>query len=479
MMTDNSPQPTGSLALTHPENARRLGTAILVLILAILVLLSVLMKYRYLSQDSLWPDEALYLYIGRNLATDPGNLTDVFGDFFYLSPPLLVYSISLTSLVPGVPLDQAARAPVFALSVLMIALTFLIGRKLFNPAVGIIAAGLLTFCPLLNWISVRILTDGPVVFLVYLAICLLIYGKRKAFWLVAILAFLTKYSAFPILFLPLLVNMKKKVWVRVYAVMLVLLGAFVLVRPVLGHSAGWIGYFSHFFQTPNLAEMSADTSYFMGLYVLVLAFVGMVFAFNQERFSALFHWVCVFGLFRIFLPWMIFRLSRYSAPIYPALYVFAGYGVVSLVRTVSARWPRYRLLPLLFFIITAYPVIYDRTVKSATLLEQTSQTFVGYREAADFLGRQPGPLTVATASPRQIRYFESSTVVFDIEEDMPAGSLDRFIEERNIRFLVVDCWSPHLPQWFYGYDYQNSGYELVYSSGVIHIFRTPDSQTGP
>jgi hypothetical protein len=48
----------------------------------------------FIGHESLWPDEALYLYISKNLAINPLALKDIHEKWFYQNPPLFLYLLS-------------------------------------------------------------------------------------------------------------------------------------------------------------------------------------------------------------------------------------------------------------------------------------------------------------------------------------------------------------------------------------------------
>ena len=60
-------------------------------------------------------------------------------------------------------------------------LIWYIGNYLYGKEVGLLSAGLLAVNPLHVWTSTRILTDVPLVFFIYLALCFLICQKKAFF----------------------------------------------------------------------------------------------------------------------------------------------------------------------------------------------------------------------------------------------------------------------------------------------------------
>jgi hypothetical protein len=217
--------------------------------------------------------------------------------------------------------------------------------------------------------------------------------------------------------------------------------------------------------------MVGEAQFFLGYFVIALFIVGLLTTVKQKNYSALFHWVCVFGVFRIFLPWTIFRVSRYTMPLYPGLYIFAAFGAIEIVRFVALKWPVYKKWAVIFFTISLFSVFFNNCVKSFDLLNRTQNTFIGFRNAANFLGNQPEPHTIATASPRQMKYYIPDFDVYDIPYLTSPESLKELINEKNINYIYIELWSPHLPEWCKSYNYAKNNYRLIFNEKNIYIFK--------
>ncbi len=439
-------------------------------LLFIIVLYALTIKLKYVFQESLWPDEALYLYIARNLADNPLNLFDISGQLFYKSPPFLMYLISAFADIPFLEFDQISRLLIALMATGLIVVTYFTGTKIFNPVVGMVAGALMAACPLTNWIGVRILTDIPVTFFIYLAICMLAYGKTRLFYIFAVLSVLTKYTAFPVLFLPFLMKLKPGKWKYLYLGLFVSILIFVKTKSYINLPGGWINYFYNFFGYPNISQLVGESRYFLGLFVIFFAIVGFFITIKEEKYSAVFHWFVIFGIFRIFLPWVIFRVSRYTLPLYPALFIFAAYGCYQTGKIVASNWPAYKTLAFLFFVIAISSVLFNHTMKGFNLLSQTENSFVGFKDVARFIKTQPKPHVLATASPRQMKYFGPEIDVYDIGSNITEERFKIYLEKNNINYFLIDFWSPHLPRWCQSFDYQKHGYQLIYHQKNIYLW---------
>ena len=141
----------------------------------------------------LYPDEAQYWLWSRSL--DLG---------YFSKPPLIAWTIWATTAIGGdaEPWVRLASPLFHAGATLAV---FAIGRRLYNPAVGLAGAGLYALMPGVQLSSAIMATDAPLLFVLGLA--LLAYARlpgatgRSRLWLAAGLgaamglAFLSKYAA--------------------------------------------------------------------------------------------------------------------------------------------------------------------------------------------------------------------------------------------------------------------------------------------
>ncbi len=330
----------------------------------------------------------------------------------------------------------------------------------------------LLIAPLTNWIGVRILTDIPLTFFIYLAVCFLMYNRKAAFFLAAACAVATKYTALPLFFLPLLIKLKPRVWALLYAALFLILLLFVLNKELVPEPSGWLALFYNFFTIPNFSHMIREMTFFPGIPLLGLAVIGFIFTIREKKYDVLFHWIILFGIFRFFLPWFMFRMSRYTLPVFPGIYLFAALGFSQSLQVITSRWSQYIRSETICFGVALSFLIFFQATRSVDMLKHTQKTFTGFEAACDFLKTLPGKkMSVATASPRQMKYFGPKFEVHDIQKKYGPEDFLEMINKRRIKFICIDLWSPHLPRWCRNYDYRSSGFELIYQSQYIYIFR--------
>ena len=440
-------------------------------ILLTILLIGLFLKIKFVFQESLWPDEALYLYISRNLSSDILNLTNISGELFYESPPLFMYILSLIAGVQFIEFEQAARTAVALMGTGTLVCTYFIGKKVYTPLVGMVGALLLAVCPLSNWNGIRVLNDVPVVFFIYLSICMLVHDKKAAFYFFALCAVFIKYTAFPVLLLPYITRLRPRTWVSYYLIGFIAILFFVAGKSFFPDPGGRLSYFYQFFQLPDISQAIVEFQFFLGYFLSVVALVGMYFTIKEQKYSALFHWVCFFGLCRFFLPWIAFRVSRYTLPLYPGLYLLAAYGSYRITVAMVSKWPTYSRWIKLFVVVSITGLAVRHSQESVTLLTATSNTFIGYEQAGSFLMNQPRtPRSLATASPRQMKYFAPDFDIHDIEFHFTPEDLRMLVDEKQIQYLSIDSWSPHLPAWCRNYDYPNNGYTLIHGENNVYVF---------
>jgi 4-amino-4-deoxy-L-arabinose transferase-like glycosyltransferase len=332
--------------------------------LSFIVLTCFSIRAVFFNHQSLWPDEALYLYISQNLTLNLLDLRDIYGNLFYKNPPLFMYLLSLLSKMDVFEPRLIAHFLTTLMDTGTVIITFLIAKELYGIPVGLIAAGLLSVNPLHWFISTRILPDVPLTFFIYLALFALIKRKALTFYVFSILGFATKYTAAPLFLLPLINNYRIKkrplVWLSIY--LLAVLATVLMISHAVKTEYEWFNYFIRFFKIPDFQELYREARYYLNMVLCFFFLLGLAITLKKKDFSPLLNWVIVFGTARLFLPWMAFRLSRYTLPLYPAIMVFAAYGGIASFHFLEKKLPDRKLfLSLVFSSILLYVVSVSST----------------------------------------------------------------------------------------------------------------------
>lgn len=442
--------------------------------LCLIALITLSLRVIFINHKSLWPDEALYLYIGRNLISNPLDLKGIQGDVFFLNPPLFLYSLSLLLRIDILDPALLARSLTILMDTGTVIITFFMARALFGTSVGLISASLVSVNPLHWSTSTRILTDVPLTFFVYLAIFMLIKGKKVLFYLFSAFSVATKYPAAPLFLVPLITwdRVKKypHLWLFIFLAGLSAVILFV-IHPVRTEHE-WLNYFLVFFKIPDFREIYRESKYFLDLVVCLFFLVGLSYALRKKAFSPLLVWVILFGIARLFLPWLAFRYSRYSLPLYPGIIIFAAFGGVTAFRFIQKRLPRRTpFLCMIFGLILLY-VISVSAFKGYRATRSASSGFIGFEAVRDFFDKGSVHVKILTSSPNQVKYMAPELAVYDLAAESTPEEAFALIREKDLRYVLLDRWSPHQPGWALDYFAPRNGYYPVHMTRHLLILET-------
>ncbi|MBU2487902.1 MAG: glycosyltransferase family 39 protein [Proteobacteria bacterium] len=437
----------------------------------VLVATAFFLRAWYFRSGGLLPDEALYLHLGRNLAENPLALRTETNEIFWKNPPLFPYLLAALFKLFGGASMALARLATATLGAATAGLVFLLGRRLYGAAPGLLAAALLCVNPLHGSTSTRILTDVPLTFFVTLALWLLISGRKKTFWAAALAAVAAKYPAAPLAVVPLVsrerIAARPRLYGGLYAAGVLAALALALAGPgPPGAHAPWLQYLLSAFRMPNPLEMAREAGFFLGWIVVAFFVVGLARAARERDVNPVTAWLILFGTARIFLPWLAFRTSRYSLPLYPALLILAGWGawtlwdVAKMRLSGTARRAAATGLAILFAL--ALGLSLERDLR---LSGNMDRTFTGFEAAEGFFSRVPPGRVVLTASPRQIRFFAPGQRVVDLPGNLAREEARDLVDREGVDFVCVDGWSPHQPDWAPAF--------FVPANGFVPVLQTP------
>jgi len=445
-------------------------------ILACIVLMAFVLRALFIGHGSLSPDEALYLYISENLATDPLALKDVYGRWFYYNPPLFMYLLSGLTRINILELHVLAHILTVAMDTGIILISFFIGKKLFGTVVGLISALLLAVNPLHWCMSSRVLLDIPLTFFIYLALLALILNKHIAFYSLSLLSVLTKYPAATLFFVPLIreqcIKKHPRLWFAAYFGSLsALILALTQFRDI---EMNQLRYFMNFFKLPDIQEIYKESHFFLGVPVCFFFIVGVVTALRKLAFSPLLNWVILFGTARLFLPWHAFRIPRYTLPLYPAIIIFAAYGGVTSFKFLRSKLPdRTKLLAAISCIFLLY--VFSVTLhKGYRTTYYTNKNSVGFQALQHFFQNNSKDAAVLTSSPRQIKYMVPELKPHDLARNTSPEQAKSLIEQHDISYIILDRWSPHQPTWALDYFLRNKGYQPAFATEHLIVFTVKD-----
>jgi Dolichyl-phosphate-mannose-protein mannosyltransferase len=153
------------------------------LVLAAITAVAAVFRFRQLGAVGFNSDEAVYTGTSASLAGNE-SMRSLF-PIFRAHPLLLQMAISFTE--HGRVTDWAPRAIAATVGVGTVLATYALGRKLYGPGAGLVAAGLLAVMPYHVVVSRQVLLDGPMTLLSLLVLyCVIRYSESAALsWMLA------------------------------------------------------------------------------------------------------------------------------------------------------------------------------------------------------------------------------------------------------------------------------------------------------
>ncbi len=440
-----------------PVSFQKYGYA---LALTALLVMSLLIRIKFMFQERLWADEALYAWNAMRIAGNPLLLFSAEVNEFH--PPLFSGVLAAGSLFhPALP---ACRIVSLIIGLLCILMMYVLGRRIMDPFGGLICAVLLSFNATFLKFSTKILSDSLFMLLMMLAALILLEvsgkkGKRLDFYLggAGAALVLTKWSGavvvilITVFYLLGLKNLSGKERIRklVRPVSVILGTAFLLLLNNRIQLGTCLPDMSALLETTK--EPASRWFYVLGMNDLlgsamltVLALIGMAALLkgdNKPVAVLLFSWGIVF---MVALSCAAERLFRYSLVYLPALIVFAALGVNALMEFFFSKekksMVRWLMLGLVCFIAgIQYPETHHT-------LSEERKFYLGFPDAGSWVRQNARPETVIIAnSPRFIRYysgvnfarFGGQLIEFPKNRDEVKGLLET---ASGHVILVLDNW---------------------------------------
>jgi 4-amino-4-deoxy-L-arabinose transferase-like glycosyltransferase len=363
--------------------------------------LSVFLRFWQLTAVGFNTDEAVYTGSAASIA---GNSTlEAIFPVFRAHPLLFQTLLSLVLRVHDT--DWTARAFAAGIGVATVGLTFLLGRKLYGTAAGLVAAALLAVMPYHVVVSRQVLLDGLMTLCATAALyCVARYVENgRLSWLLAcastmsaaILAKETSVVLLGGLYMFFALTPVARLRVRQLWLALLLIVAEVAIWPVMlrlgGHSRTGQSYLVwQLFRRPNHGTWFYFTVLpsWIGPAVLAAALAGLIWLRGEAtwRERLLLSWMVVPVLF--FTLWPV-KGFQYLLPVAPVLAILAGR---TLTRPLPLPGPRRagRLAMGVLAAATAVSLVipaWTRSQPSARVTMAGSGGMAGGREAGEWILR--------------------------------------------------------------------------------------------
>jgi len=369
-------------------------------------------------------DEAVYAGQAAAIAGVP-ILKDIF-PVFRAHPLLFQFVLSMIYRVQFS--DLAGRLLAVAVGLGAILLTYQIGKTLYGPIPGALAAAILALMPYHVIVSRQVLLDGPMVFFATLAIYMLArFGKsQRVEWLFAAgavmgLTFLSKETSIILMgaiYTFLALSPEIRVRIRDLIVATILMALVVIPFPITlslagGSTSGRNYLVWQLFRRPNHEWLFYLQSVppAIGISVIVVALLGLVLLWREHswREKLLLSWIIVPIVF--FQIWPV-KGYQYLLPIAPALALLAGRVLGNLASSVHSfhiprTLTRIPVHPLVSVVVTAAVFFTIGSASWRQIQPETSSQFLagtggvpGGREAGAWIVKNmPANARIMTIGP--------------------------------------------------------------------------------
>ena len=453
------------------------------ILLAVLLLFTVL-RLPYLLQESVWSDEAVYIWMGQKVLQDPGFIltsTPAHMAYGYLFSILGALLNTLFSAL------HSARILTLLFSVITAASTYYVLRKITNVYAAMLGAAFLGFNALHIFLTNRALLDVPLTCMFSLLLAAFVRFRPDdvrgglIIGLISTLTIFTKSSGLlviPIALISLIAMYPDAGLLKKRGMQIAIAGILISGAITAANNYFHFGRFTSeeasafaasyiFSGTPTHYIQNSGFIYTVPIFLLAL--IGAYLSFGEKRLRGAS--VLFFTLFLFFSFIIGEKVNRYVLPTVPAAIILAVYSLVWIFK--KLKIPNYLVLAVVLLPLLSVP-------QSLALLESKSTSYTGFDE----LGKSVAQLdsvynfdVIHAQSARQIRAFSGIDYVSD-------GGKIKWLPEnlenmsRGNVLLQVDIWEYAAPEWVYPLSQEKLNTIFEHNFTVINVverdYPTPD-----
>lgn len=450
---------------------------------------------KFFAIESIWPDEALYLWCGKLIAAHPFQLFSKEVLAFHL--PL--FPLCLALFAKSAFFIIAAKSIPCLFGAAGILLLYYLGRSMVNAFTGLCAAIALSFNYLYFSYSTRSLSDIPMTALfIFAAACLHRAFKKTSgsaklssagLFLSGVAAIAFKWSGGLLLFILAVYYLGRAViekdhlprravfWKTFFAIIGTTL-IFLLINFIALGSP-----------LPKLTALGGEIFIKPWWYYIIfvpitigwsLLILGLYGAIRLFRLNSHTRWVV--------LSWLaapVFILSaahekdlRYALPILPAVFLLCGLGADSLLQALTKRWPQQREKVSILFLLVFFFAAFSQFTADRPILETEIHRYTGYPDAGKWILENASADTVILASsPRAVRFFTGINLNEYGGRILPLPETKEEFEQlaKNTSSLILelDRWAFHNPRWAYPPRGENLAYFASLGKTDVHLIGSP------
>lgn len=391
------------------------------IIFLVILFLALLIRLKYIGQESIWNDAAVHLWFTLKAIKNPlyiFNSEYLIGDYVVIQTlTMLLYTFTKNLLIAG-------KTVAILFGIAGIVFMYLLGSELKDKFAGLIAAALLGFHHLFWFYGVRLLADGPLITMVVITLyCLVKLEKKKTlFWgfcsaFVFLGSMLTKRQSilFFTAFLIYLVIFKRKEMIKNKAMLVSWLTPVfsIALGSLIFGGRSIVTYLDDWTTLAGVSDPGLNaTKHFVWIfswYLLIPIFLGILLILIYKKRE--YYLSLVFFLFYWFSFELIVRMpeDRYLLPLLPMGILFAVFGLIELSNYLVLFLNKKKLrnyvgkcLVILFVIF----VCWNFYNAGDSLIDSKSTSYAGHQEAGQWLKENvPEGDPIFVGSPRMQRLF--------------------------------------------------------------------------
>jgi hypothetical protein len=467
----------------------------------VVLFLALLIRLKYIGQESLWNDAAVHLWYTFKAIENPLYIFSseyLIGDYVPIQTlTVLLYTFTKNLLIAG-------KITAILFGIVGIVFMYLLGSELKNKFMGLISAALLGFHHLFWFYGVRLLADGPLVTMVVVTLyCLVKLEKEKTlFWgffsaFAFLVMMLTKKQSilFFVAFLIYLIIFKRWEAIKNKAILvswLVPVSSIAFGSLLFGGSF-IISFVKRFFVNPQGLydpglKATMHFPWIFSWYLLIPMILGLFFVLMYKKREY------YLGLIFFLFYWISFEISvrtpedRYLLPLLPIGILFASFALLEisnyLVLFIGKRkWGDYlrKGLVILFVVFVCWHFYSIGDM----LIDNKSTSYAGHREAGQWLKENVlDGIPIFVGSPRMERpfiereyggpgFWNKGGSLWYLRADEYLKNQSAFEEDLEILskesdvYLEIDIWEYEQPSWYFpinqdSLDYFTSlGFQLI------------------
>ena len=337
---------------------------IIIILISILFIISFFLNLVPIRMSHFW-DETVYLQHAEIFFSGRTNFDELSS-----RPPLISILFAFSYFIKHSVISASViTALLGALGVLFI---FLVGRKLYNEKVGILAALILTFTPYIIQNSNYLLTDVPVSTLLIISFYFALFREKKLMiflsGLFLGLSILMKFDAVLMILVFLVYFYLYRKELNRNKLILFILGFFIVMFPYFIWCQVKFGNFLEPFFTGQRAAINAKMGpilfYILNLNKvftflipigLILWFIDGIIKLNKERYQNIradtifLSWIIIFFIFLTF--YLHYRDLRFILPITAPIILLASKGIIAFLEELKKPYKIFFVIIIIIYLV--------------------------------------------------------------------------------------------------------------------------------